>query len=455
MAGSLSLEELRAAAASEEIDTVIAAQVDMQGRLVGKRFQVEYFLDTAWRESHSCNYLLATDIEMAAVDGYAATSWARGYGDYVMKPDLRTLRRVPWLPGTALVLCDVLEHDGVTEVAHSPRAILKKQVARLEAKRMKACMAPELEFYLFRQSFEQARSQDYRSLSPSGDFNQDYHIFQTTKDEDVMRAIRTGLQGADVPVENTKGEADLGQMELNLRYADALVMADRHVIAKHACREVAWAGGRALTFIAKWSADRAGNACHIHQSLWSLDDRPLFYDAGAEHGMASIMRHYLAGVLEHNRALTLFLAPYVNSYKRFVAQTFAPTRAVWSLDNRTAGYRVCGENSGSVRIECRIGGADLNPYLAMAALLAAGLDGIEKEEPLEAAFVGDAYSAPERRTIPANLGEAMAALDGSAMLREAFGDAVIEHYLHAATHEQAEFDRQVSDWELRRGFERA
>jgi len=452
--GSLRFEDLKRASEAGEIDTVIAAQVDMQGRLVGKRFQVEYFLEGAWEESHSCNYLLATDIEMASVEAYAASSWSKGYGDYVMKPDLGTLRRVPWLPGTALVLCDVLEHDGSEEVAHSPRAILKSQVARLHAMGMKACMAPELEFFMFKESFEQARAQDYRDLSPSSDYNQDYHIFQTTKDEDVMRAIRNGLQGADVPVENTKGEAESGQMELNLRYAEALAMADRHVIAKNACREIAWSKGRALTFVAKWRADYAGNACHIHQSLRSLDERPLFYDAAAEHGMAETMRHYLAGVLKHSRAFTLFLAPYVNSYKRFVAQTFAPTRAVWALDNRTAGYRVCGQNSESLRVECRIGGADLNPYLAIAALLAAGLDGIQTREALEPAFVGDAYSVAGLPSIPANLREAMTALDESEMLRKAFGDSVVEHYLHAASYEQAEFDRQISDWELRRGFER-
>ena len=455
MAGALTLDELRHAAAAGEIDTVLAAQVDMQGRLMGKRFQVEYFLDSAWEETHSCNYLLATDMEMEPVEGYRATSWASGYGDYTMKPDLSTLRRVPWLEGTALVLCDVLDHHTHQDVAHSPRALLKRQVARLEAMGMKAYMASELEFFLFRESYEQAQARAYHGIEPISVYNEDYHIFQTTKEEEVMRAIRTGLQGADVPVENSKGEADAGQEEINVRYADALTMADRHSIIKNAAKEIAWSRGRALTFMAKWHFSAAGNSCHIHQSLWSADGEPLFYDRDAEHGMSQLMCHYLAGLLHHAGELTYFLAPYINSYKRFQAGTFAPTKAVWSMDNRTAGYRICGAGTPAVRIECRVGGADLNPYLAMAALLAAGTEGIEQKRPLEPAFVGDAYQGEGVREIPATLRAATTALEGSSMLRAAFGDEVIDHYLHAARHEQFEYDRQVTDWERQRGFERA
>ena len=377
MAGKLTLEELRRAAADGGIDTVLVVQVDMQGRLMGKRVQVEHFLDSAWEETHSCNYLLATDMEMQTVEGYRATSWAAGYGDYVMKPDLETLRRIPWLAGTALVVCDVLDHRTHEPVPHSPRAVLKKQVARLEARGMRAFTGSELEFFLFRESFEDAAAVGYRGVAPISAYNEDYHIFQTTKEEDVMRAIRTGLQGADIPVENSKGEAEAGQEEINVRYADALTMADRHAIIKNACKEIAWAKGRAVTFMAKWSYGHAGSSCHIHQSLAGRDGEPLFHDASAEHGMSALMRHYLAGLLHHSSAITLFLAPYVNSYKRFMAGTFAPTKAVWSMDNRTAGYRICGADTKAVRIECRIGGADLNPYLAMAALIAAGLDGDE------------------------------------------------------------------------------
>ncbi|MDH3713943.1 MAG: glutamine synthetase family protein [Gammaproteobacteria bacterium] len=455
MAGKLTLDELKNEVAAGRIDTVVAAQVDMQGRLMGKRFQAEFFLDSAFEETHSCNYLLATDMEMFTVDGYQATSWSAGYGDYTMRPDLGTLRRIPWLDGTALVLCDVLDHHTLAEVPHSPRAILKSQVARLEALGMHAMMASELEFFLFRESFEEAHEKGYRGMTPISAYNEDYHIFQTTKEEGVMRAIRTGLQGADVPVENSKGEADAGQEEINVRYTDALTMADRHVIIKNACKEIAWLQGRAISFMAKWNYSMAGNSCHIHQSLRSADGKPLFYDSKAEHGMSGLMRHYLAGLQHHATELTFFLAPYINSYKRFVAGTFAPTKIVWSMDNRTAGFRVCGADTEAVRIECRLGGADLNPYLACAALLAAGIDGIENELALEPAFVGDAYGGTDVRNIPSSLREATAALDGSTMLREAFGETVIDHYLHAARWEQTEYDRRVTDWEIARGFERA
>ncbi len=456
MAGKLTLEELKQAVVTGEIDTVIAAQVDMQGRLMGKRFQAGFFVENAWEETHSCNYLLATDMEMEPVQGYQSTSWQAGYGDYTMKPDLSTLRRTPWLEGTALVLCDVLDHHTHAEVPHSPRAVLKSQVARLEAMGMKACMATELEYFLFKGSYEEAQQGGYRNLQTFGPYNQDYHIFQTTKEEDVNRAIRNGLQGADIPVENSKGEASAGQGEINVRYADALTMADRHVIIKNACKEIAWAKGKALTFLAKWSNDAAGNSSHVHQSLWSADGKtPIFHDRNAEHGMSEVMCQYVAGLLHHASEITYFLAPYINSYKRFAADTFAPTKAIWSRDNRTAGYRLCGEGTKAIRIECRVGGSDLNPYLAIAALLAAGIYGIENKLKLEPAFVGDAYRARDVREIPSTLRAATLALGGSTMLRAAFGDNVVDHYVHAAQWEQLEYDRRVTDWEVARGFERA
>jgi len=455
MPGNLTMEALDAAVAAGEIDTVLACQVDMQGRLMGKRFQAEFFLDSAYEETHSCNYLQATDMEMDTVEGYKSTSWASGYGDYTMKPDLSTLRLVPWLEGTALVLCDLLDHHTHRDVPHSPRAVLKKQVARLAEKGLKPFMASELEFFLFKESFEEAVEGGYRALSPISAYNEDYHIFQTTKEESVMRAIRTGLQGAGIPVENTKGEADAGQEEVNVRYSDALDMADNHSIIKNACKEIAWAKGRALTFLAKWSTQAAGSSCHIHQSLWTEAGEPAFRDPDGTYGMSDTMRHYLAGLLTHADEITWFLAPYINSYKRFKAGTFAPTKAIWSLDNRTAGYRVVGDGTKAVRVECRVGGSDLNPYLAYAALLAAGQAGIEQKLELEPEFTGDAYMAEKARQIPGTLREAAAKLDNSAMLRAAMGDEVIDHYVRAATWEQEAHDYHVTDWEVNRGFERA
>ena len=454
--GMLTLGDLKREITAGTIDTVVAAMVDLQGRLIGKRFHAEYFADSGHEETHGCNYLLGVDIEMEPVPGYKATSWQLGYGDFVLKPDLSTLRRIPWLPGTALVLCDVLDHQTHEDVPHSPRAILKKQLRRLEAMKLKAYVASELEFFLFDDSYDTAHRKGYRNLKTSGYYIEDYHILQTTKDESVMRAIRNGLNGAGIPVENSKGEWGPGQEEINVRYAEALEMADRHAIVKNGCKEIAYGLGRAITFMAKWDYGMAGSSCHVHQSLWSADGKsPLFFDQAGDHGMSETMKHYLAGQLEHAREITYFLAPYINSYKRFMAGTFAPTRAVWSFDNRTAGYRVCGAGTRNIRLECRIGGADLNPYLAFAALLAAGLDGVERKLSLEPAFSGDAYDkAQQLREVPKTLREARALLDDSRLLREVMGDEVIDHYVHTADWEQLEFDRRVTDLELKRGFER-
>ncbi len=454
--GMLTLDELKKEIGAGTIDTVVAAMVDLQGRLIGKRFHAQFFADGAYEETHGCNYLLGLDIEMEPVPGYKATGWEKGYGDFVLKPDMATLRRIPWLPGTALVLCDVLDHHTHEDVPHSPRAILKKQLRRLEAMKLKAYMASELEFFLFDDSYEIANQKGYRNLKTSGYYIQDYHILQTTKEEVVMRAIRNGLHGAGIPVENSKGEWGPGQEEINVQYSDALDMADRHAIIKNGCKEIAYGLGKAITFMAKWDYGMAGSSSHIHQSLWSADGKsPRFFDKAGEHGMSKTMKHYLAGQLQHAGEITYFLAPYVNSYKRFMAGTFAPTRAIWSFDNRTAGYRLCGADSKAIRVECRVGGADLNPYLAFAALLAAGLDGIEKKLPLEPAFSGDAYDpAKKLREIPKTLREATALLDGSRLLRGAMGDDVIDHYVHTAKWEQFEFDRRITDLELKRGFER-
>lgn len=453
MAGNLSLDELKVATKAGVIDTVIVAMIDMQGRLIGKRFQAEYFNDGAHEETHACDYLLANDIEMEPVPGYVAASWTKGYGDFILKPDMSTLRRIPWLEGTALVLCDVLDHHH-HDLPHSPRAMLKSQVKRLTDRKMRAFCASELEFYLFDETFESARSKRYHGLTTSGAYIEDYHIFQTTKEEGVMRAIRKGLQGAGIPVENSKGEWGPGQAEINVRFADALEMADRHVILKNGIKEIAHAQGKAVTFMSKWRTDLAGSSSHVHASLWDLAGKtPLFLDAGAEHGMSKLMRQFMAGQLKYARDITIFLAPYINSYKRFQAGTFAPTKAVWSRDNRTAGFRVCGDMTKGIRVECRIGGADLNPCLAFAALIAAGLAGIDEQLELGPAFSGDAYAGKELPEVPKTLRDAIMALDTSKMLRGVFSDAVVEHYAHTARWEQAEFDRRVSDLELMRGFE--
>ena len=455
MPGNMSFAELKAAVHSGEIDTVLACIVDMQGRLQGKRFHAVNFVESGFEESHCCNYLLATDLEMETVQGYAATSWKKGYGDYVMKPDLATIRRIPWLEGTAMVTCDVLDHHSHQPVPHSPRAMLKAQIARAEAMGFTPMMATELEFFLFDKSYDQLSDEGYANLQTLGRYNTDYSIMGTSKEEPLMRAMRNGLYGAGIPVEASKGEAEAGQEEINVRYSDALDTADMHAITKTGCKEIAHQHGRALTFMAKYATDRAGSSSHIHQSLWTKDGKPAFLDKDAEHGMSTTMRHYMAGLLAHSSEVTYFLAPYVNSYKRFCVGLFAPTKAVWSLDNRTAGYRVCGEGTKGIRVECRIGGADLNPYLAMAAQLAAGLDGIERKLELEKPASGDVYQAGRVREVPKTLGEAARLMSKSKMLRAAMGDAVIDHYTHAALWEIEEQNRVVTDWEVKRGLERA
>jgi len=455
MAGNLTLDSLRKAVKNGDIDTVLVAAPDMQGRLMGKRFHAQFFVDGGWEETHCCNYLLAVDMEMNTVPGYKSSSWEKGYGDYVMKPDLATLRHVPWLPGTAMVFCDLLDHHTHEEVPHSPRAILKAQVARAKAMGFSAMMATELEFYLFENSYEELRDEGTGHLQPISAYNEDYHIFQTSKEEDVMRAVRNGLYGAGIPVENSKGEADSGQEEINYRYSDALDTADNHIVVKQAVKEIAWSQGRSVTFMAKYDTKKAGSSSHIHQSLWTLDGKPAFADKADPHGMSAMMKHFLAGQLTHARDITAFLAPYVNSYKRFTVGLFAPTKAVWSSDNRTAGFRICGEHTKAIRVECRIPGADVNPYLACAALLAAGLDGIDRKLDLEPELSGDMYSAKGIREIPKNLRDASALLNGSKMLRAAFGDDVVDHYVHACEWEISETDRVVTDFELQRLLERA
>ncbi|MQQ10244.1 glutamine synthetase [Epibacterium sp. SM1979] len=453
MPGPFTLDALRADIESGQIDTVLTCIIDMQGRLMGKRFHAEAFLEMAEDETHCCNYLLATDLAMATPDGYASTSWERGYGDYVMKPDLSTIRPVPWLDGTALVLCDVLDHHHHQPIPFAPREMLKRQIARAEALGLTPIMATELEFFLFQGTHDEIARNGFK-LQPISNYNEDYHIFQTSKEEPVMRPIRNHLRAMGIPVEGSKGEAEAGQEELNVKYDEALATADHHTLAKHGIKEIAHQQGFAASFLPKWHADRVGSASHVHQSLWR-DGQNAFFDAKQPLGKSRLMDHYMAGLMKYAADYTYFMAPYINSYKRFAKGSFAPTQTVWSVDNRTAAFRLCGDGTKAVRVECRVPGADMNPYLAQAAMLAAGLKGIEEELELPAQFTGDAYSNDEALHIPGTLRDARDALLASDMLKEALGEDVVAHYARAAEWEIEEFNRVVTDYEIARGFEKA
>ncbi len=454
MNGLLDLDTLRGLVERGDVDTVIVCFPDMQGRLMGKRVTGHFFLESVVEETHACNYLLAADMDMEPVPGYKAASWDKGYGDFTLKPDMATLRRTPWLEGTALVLADVLDHHGHPE-SHAPRNVLKKQLARLEERGWRAMMGSELEFYVLNETYEEARAKGYRNLDHAGWYIEDYHIFQTTKEEGLIRAIRNHMDAAGIPVEVSKGEWGPGQEEINFKYAEALEMADRHVIYKNGAKEIAFLQGKAVSFMAKPDYELAGNSCHIHSSLWDAKtDQPLFHHAGDDLGMSTLFKHYLAGLVTVGRELTYCLAPYVNSYKRFQAGSFAPTKLGWSLDNRTAGFRIVGAGKGT-RVECRIPGADANPYLAFASIIAAGLYGIDNELEPPKIYQGNIYEAKRVPDVPKTLREALDRFAKSKVLRAAFGDDVVEHYLHAGEWEQLEYDRRVTDWELVRGFERA
>jgi len=454
-AGPLTLDDLSREVSQGGIDTVIAAMVDMQGRLVGKRVTGSFFVDeVAAGGAHACSYLLACDVDMEPLPGYRLTSWGTGYQDVQLRPDLATLRRLPWLERTALVLCDVCDDDG-GPVAESPRQILQAQVARAAHMGVLPMVASELEFYIFRETYERAREKQYHDLTPYGHYIEDYHILQGTKEEWFVRQIRNSLMGAGVPIEFSKGEWGPGQHEINLRYSTPVEMADRHTLLKHGTKEIAALNGIAVTFMAKWRADLAGSSCHLHSSLWDAEGaRNLFWDDTARPlGMSATCRHYLGGQLAGARQLAYFFAPYINSYKRYLPGTFAPVFAVWSHDNRTCGFRVVGQRQG-LRLENRIPGADVNPYLAFAATIAAGLWGIEHAIEPPPMFEGNAYHAEGLPRIPATLREATAELGRSEIARAAFGDRVVDHYHHTAALEQHEYDRAVTCWELARNFER-
>jgi glutamine synthetase len=447
--GMLSIEQLRTSVDDGTIDTVLVAFTDMQGRLQGKRCAARYFLDEI--EPHAaeaCNYLLAVDVEMNTVDGYAMSSWERGYGDFVLVPDMSTLRRVPWHEATALVLCDVQWTDGAPVVA-SPRQILRAQLDRLAAHGLAADVGTELEFMLFADSFDTAWRKAYHALEPANLYNVDYSMLGTARVEPLLRRIRNGMAGAGMVVESAKGECNLGQHEIAFRYADALTTCDNHSIYKTGAKEIADQAGMALTFMAKYDA-REGNSCHIHISLRG-EDGPVSAGDG-EHGFSPLFAHFVAGQQACLRELTYLFAPNINSYKRYAEGSFAPTAVEWGLDNRTCALRVVGHGP-SLRVENRVPGGDVNPYLAVAALIAAGLHGIENELPLSPPYPGNAYHAGGAR-VPATLRDAAELFTGSKVAETAFGAEVVEHYTNAARVEMAAFDSAVTDWERRRGFER-
>jgi glutamine synthetase len=439
------LEELKEGAALGAIDTVVLAMTDMQGRLQGKRLTASHFLDQVLEHgAEGCNYLLAVDVDMNTVDGYAMSSWERGYGDMLLVADLDTLRPVPWQEGTVVCLADVAWLDG-KDVLASPRQILRRQLQRLAERGWRANAGTELEFMVFRDTYEQAWTKGYRDLTPANLYNVDYSLLGTSRVEPLIRRIRNAMTAAEMVVEDSKGECNYGQHEINFRYAEALRTADEHVIFKNGAKEIAAEEGMSISFMAKYD-QREGNSCHIHFSL-ADEDGPVF--ARDE----PTFEAFLAGQLACLRELTLLLAPNINSYKRYAATTFAPTAVAWGHDNRTCSLRVVGHGPGR-RFENRVGGADLNPYLALAAIIASGLHGIDARLELEPALEGNAYAAAERPRVPATLREARELFAGSAVAREAFGEEVVAHYLNAADVELAAFGAAVTDWERVRGFER-
>jgi glutamine synthetase len=447
--GMLTLEQLRTSVDDGAIDTVLVAFTDMQGRLQGKRCAAQYFLDEVVpHAAEACNYLLAVDVEMNTVDGYAMSSWDRGYGDFVLVPDMTTLRLVPWQEATALVLCDLAWADG-TPVVASPRQILRAQLDRLAAHGLAADVGTELEFMLFADSFDTAWRKAYHDLEPANLYNVDYSMLGTSRVEPLLRRIRNGMAGAGMVVESAKGECNLGQHEIAFRYADALTTCDNHSIYKTGAKEIADQSGTALTFMAKYD-EREGNSCHIHISLRG-EDGPVSAGEG-EHGFSKLFSHFLAGQQACLRELTYLFAPNINSYKRYAEGSFAPTAVEWGLDNRTCALRVVGHGP-SLRVENRVPGGDVNPYLAVAALVAAGLHGIENALPLSPAYAGNAYQSQGAR-VPTTLRDAAELFAGSKVAEAAFGAEVVDHYTNAARVELAAFDSAVTDWERRRGFER-
>jgi glutamine synthetase len=441
----VTLDELRQATADGTVDTVLLAIADMEGRLQGKRLTARHFLDVVVEEgAEGCNYLLAVDVDMNTVDGYDMASWSRGYGDFAMRPDLETLRPVPWHEGTVLLMADLLWHDG-TDVLASPRQILRRQLARLAERGWLAKAGTELEFIVFNDGYEDAWRRGYRDMDPANLYNVDYSLLGTSRVEPLIRRIRNSMMGADMNVENSKGECNFGQHEINFHYDHALRTCDDHVIYKNGAKEIAAQEGHSITFMAKYD-EREGNSCHIHLSVAGESGENLFG------GDEAVFHRFLAGQLACMREMTLLFAPQVNSYKRFVPGSFAPTAVAWGTDNRTCSLRVVGHGP-SLRLENRLPGADVNPYLALAAMIAAGLHGVDAELELESPFEGNAYESDKPR-VPHNMYDARDLFAGSEVAREAFGQEVVDHYLNRARIELEAFEGSVTDWERFRGFER-
>lgn len=447
----MNLQTLKAKVKTGAIDTVIVAFPDVSGRLVGKRFTGRFFLDrVAEHGTHACNYLLTVNIEMDPLDGFKVANWDKGFGDFALRPDLSTLRVLPWQPGAALVLCDYCQDDGKL-VEEAPRSVLRRQVEALAQKNLACFAASELEFFLFNTTYHDAFQADYRNLPPSSDYRIDYHTMQPARDEAILRAVRNQMTAARVPVESSKGEWGRGQHEVNFIYDRPLPMADMHVVFKQGLKEIAAQHGKAVTFMPKFAASEVGSSCHIHVSLWQ-GKKNLFWDARTKSG-SKLFRQFLGGLMKYSPELAYCFAPTINAYKRYRSASWAPTKMAWSPDNRTVGFRVVGHGD-SFRIENRMPGADANPYLVFAATLAAGLAGIGQRLDCGDEYTGNAYVDPTLPSLSKTLREAAGLLAGSALAREAFGDRVVDFYAHTARLEADAFDNAVTDWERVRYFER-
>ena len=453
--GLLNLDQLKRLAREDEIDTVLVVFPDLYGRFMGKRFDADFFLESAARDgTHCCNYLLTVDMEMEPVPGYDLANWESGYGDFHMVPDLSTLRQVTWLEKTAMVICDLEDDKGHAPVAEAPRSLLRGQLAAASAAGHDVFAASELEYYMFEDTYREAHEKGYADLRPTGWYLEDYHMLQGTRVEKLNQAVRRNLKRSGVPVENSKGEWGLGQHELNIRYAEALDMADRHSVYKQCFKEIAEELEMSVTFMAKYDDNQAGSSCHVHLSLWE-NGRNAF-DGEDELGpvrCSETFRWFLGGWIAHVPDVMVFYAPTPNSYRRYQSGSWAPTQLAWSHDNRTAGFRVVGSGS-SLRIECRLPGADCNPYLVYAAALASGLDGISRQIEPPPHFEGDVYQAKDLPSVPANLAEATDLFEKSSFAREAFGDSVVDHYTRFFRTEEAARDTTDSQWDRKRYFER-
>ncbi|HZM05345.1 MAG TPA: glutamine synthetase family protein [Candidatus Saccharimonadales bacterium] len=447
----MNLPALKTRIARKEIDTVLMVFPDGFGRLVGKRMTAHYFLDYALKTgTHSCNYLLTLNMEMEPLSGFKLANWEQGFGDFEMRPDLSTLRLLPWQPGAAMVICD-LHHPGGKRVEEAPRSMLKRQLEILHAQGLVCQMASELEFFLFNDTYPAAFAGNYAGLTPASDYRIDYHTLQPARDETIFRALRNFMDAADVPVESSKGEWGKGQHEVNFIYAEPLPMADRHMAFKQGAKEIAHQNGKSITFMSKIAAAEVGSSCHIHQSIWQKG-KPLFWDAKKQGG-SKFFRQFLGGLLKYSPELSYFYASTINAYKRYQAASWAPTKMAWAYDNRTVGFRVVGEGN-SFRLENRMPGADANPYLAFAAMIAAGLAGVKENLDCGEVYVGNAYIDPKLPALPRSLRDAADLLDQSQFARQALGDAVVEFYVHTARCEVQAFDAAVTDWERVRYFER-